>query len=103
MEPPEQGFWMLMWAIARFKGPEDLRTGLEANFEIDPDLLEGVRAGALLARLRMEIPGLAETLPPREFAAALRDPEGIELLQSWFDAFREAHAVELDAFFEERR
>lgn len=100
MEPPEKGFWLLMWAIARFRGPEDLRAGLEENFVIEPELLEGIRSGALLARLRAKISGLAEILHPREFAAALRDPECMKLLQNRLDRFSETHAAELDAFFE---
>lgn len=89
-----------MWFIARFRGPEHLRTGLEANFEIEPELLEGIRSRALLARLGAEDPGLAESLSLREFAAALRDPERMELLQGQLVRFREAHTVELHAFFE---
>ncbi len=98
--PPEQGLWVLMWAIGQFRGPADLRDGIGAVGMIDPEWLDGLRSWEAFERMKDEIPGLAEALPPRELAAALRDPERMERLQSRLERFREERAKELDAFFE---
>ncbi len=93
MEDPERALWMLIWAVARFRGPEALRAELERNFRIEPELLEGVEHGKLLMRMKVEIPELAEALPPREFAAIAGNPERMECI-------REQHAKQLEVFFD---
>jgi len=100
MGPPEQGSWLLMWAAARFRGPAELRAGLEENFAIEPEMLEGVQSSMLLRQLKVEFPGMAEALPPHELAASLRDPDRMDELQARLDRFRAEHTDELEAFFD---
>lgn len=97
--PDEQAYLVLLWAVARSKGPVGLREGLEANGAVDPEWRDGLDAWGLLEDLRREVPAIAEAVTPREFGAALQDPRRMEQLEGRLAELRERHAEEIDAFF----
>jgi soluble lytic murein transglycosylase-like protein len=104
MEPPDQALCLLLWAISRFKGPTDLREGLEAHAEPTPEMRAALRNWEALAphleQLRSEVPAFADALAPQRVMAASLDPQEAERHIAQLEDLIEKHADELRAFLQ---
>ncbi len=89
MGAQEQALWTLVWAIARYRGPADLRKGLKAHGRPTPEMETGLRDWERLARLRQEVPALSRVLTPQRikqgFGAASRGPQELEHFEKELD------------------
>ncbi len=89
MGAQEQALWTLLWAIARYRGPADLRKGLEAHGRPTPEMEAGLRDWERLARLRQEVPALSRVLTPQRikegFGAASRGSQELEHFEKELD------------------
>ncbi len=89
MGAQEQALWTLVWAIARYRGPADLRKGLEAHGKPTPEMEAGLRDWKRLARLRQEVPALSRVLTPQRikqgFEAASRGPQELKHFEKELD------------------
>jgi hypothetical protein len=89
MGAQEQALFTLVWAIARYRGPSDLRKGLEAHGRPTPEMEAGLRDWERLARLREEVPTLSRVLTPQRIKeglrAASRGPQELERFEKELD------------------
>ncbi len=89
MGAQEQALFTLVWAIGRFRGPADLREGLEAHGKPTPEMEAGLRNWERLERLRGEVPALSRVLTPQRlkagFVAAFRGPQELERFERELD------------------
>ncbi len=80
MGAQEQALWTLVWAIGRFRGPTEVREGLDAHGKPEPEMEVGLRDWEQLEELRREVPEVANLLTPQRIQAALLNPQEAERL-----------------------
>jgi hypothetical protein len=105
MGAQEQALFTLMWAIARYGGPRDLREGLEAVGRPTPEIEAGLRDWETFLRfaeqLREGVPAFAEILAPQQIAKASLDSRRMEHFMDRLHKLAEQHKDELEAFLME--
>jgi hypothetical protein len=80
MGAQEQALWTLVWAIGRFRGPTEVRKGLEAHGKPQPEMEAGLREWEKVEGMRRAIPEVADLLNPQRIQAALLDSQEAERL-----------------------
>lgn len=104
MGAQEQGLLTLMWAISRYRGPKDLREGLEAVGKPTSEMETGLHDWEITLRfaeqLREEVPAFAEILAPQQIASSL-DSRRMEHLMNQLHELAEQHKDEIKDFFKE--
>lgn len=89
MGPQEQALFTLVWAVGRFRGPADLREGLEAHGKPTQEMEDGLRDWELLGWMGDEVPAMSKVLTPRRikagFVAAFRGSQELERFERELD------------------
>ncbi len=80
MGAQEQALWTLVWAIGRFRGPTEVREGLEVHGKPQAEIEVGLRDWEQVEMIRREVPEVADLLTPQRIQAALLDTQEAERL-----------------------